>query len=225
MTTALEIITDALVEIGAHDSGQTVPAEEAARALRYLNRLLQRWSNSPALFPVLPEISVTMTGAASYVVGPATSLPRPLRIDRATYVLDGLEYHVNVLSREEWDAIYSKNVDGGPVSDIWYEASNTNGRVYVYPKAPAGTLKLDAPTLLGSFAGLSSEIDLPVGYESAIVLTLAMDLVGTYQLKTPPGLPQRAAGAVRVLKRMNAEPLLMTVGTTARQEYQIERGY
>jgi hypothetical protein len=225
MTTALQIITDALIEIGAHDLGQSVPAEDAALGLRLLNRLMERWSNSPALFPVLPEISVTMTGAASYVVGPATSLVRPLRIDRATYVLDSLEYHVNLLSREEWDAIYSKGVDGGPVSDIWYEASNTNGRVYVYPKAPSGVLKLDAPTLLGSFSGLASTVDLPVGYESALVLTLALDLAGPFRAAVSPGLAQRAAGAVRALKRMNSEPILMTVGTTARQEYQIERGY
>jgi hypothetical protein len=150
---------------------------------------------------------------------------RPIRIDRATYVLDGLEYPVNVLSREEWDAIYSKNVDGGPISDIWYEASNTNGRVYVYPKAPSGVLKLDAPTLLASFAGLSTALSLPVGYESALMLTLAIDLAGSYRVQVTPDLRTRAAGAVRVLKRMNTEPLLMTVGTTARQEYQIERGY
>lgn len=227
MTTALEIITDAMTEIGAHDLGQSVSAEDASLGLRKLNQLLQRWSNSPGLFPVLPETSITMTGAASYTVGPTggTVSARPLRIDRATFVLGDVEYPVNVLSRQEWDGIAVKDVTGGPVSDIWYDAANTDGRVYVYPKADAGTLKLDAPTLLSSFGGLTSTLTLPAGYESAIVLTLAIDLAGSFRLPVTQELRARATGAVRVLKRMNAEPLLVSTGLTGHQDFEIERGY
>lgn len=228
MTTALELITDALIEIGAHDLGQSVPAEDAALGLRKLNQLMERWSNSPSLFPVLPETSVTMTGAASYTIGPTggTVSTRIIRIDRATFVdAGGLESPVNVLNRQQWDDIAVKAVTGSPVSDIWYDAANTDGRVYVYPKAATGTLKLDAPTLLTSFATTASTITLPVGYESAVVLTLACDLAGSFNRPTPPELKQRAAGAVRVLKRMNAEPLLVSLGISGSQDYEIERGY
>lgn len=225
MTTALTLITDALLEIGAHDAGQSVPAEDAALALRLLNRIMGRWSNSPALFPVIPEQSVTMTGAESYVVGPSTSLVRPLRVDRATFILGEVEYPVNVLNRAEWDRIAVKDVDGGPVTDVWYEASNTNGRVYVYPLAPSGTLRLEGATKLATFASLASEVDLPEGYESAIVLTLALDLAGPFRVQPPADLRQRAAGAVRVLKRMNTEALLVSVGLVGSQEFEIQRGY
>lgn len=227
MTTALTLITDALIEIGAHDLGQSVPAEDAALGLRYLNRIMERWSNSPSMFPVLPETSVPMNGAASYTIGPAGNVvsARPLRIDRATFVLGDVEYPVNVLSRQEWDAIAVKDVTGAPVSDIWYDAANTNARVYVYPKAASGTLKLDAPTLLGTFASTSTVLDLPAGYESALVLTLASDLAGAFQRPVTPDLRVRTAGAVRVLKRTNSEPLLVSPGLTGSQEFEIERGY
>lgn len=227
MTTALTLITDALIEIGAHDLGQSVPAEDAALGLRYLNRIMERWSNSPGMFPVLPETSVPMNGAASYTIGPTGDVvsARPLRIDRATFVLGDVEYPVNVLSRQEWDSIAVKDVTGAPVSDIWYDAANTNARVYVYPKADTGTLKLDAPTLLGTFAGTSSTLELPAGYESALVLTLASDLAGAFQRPVTPDLRVRTAGAVRVLKRTNSEPLLVSPGLTGSQEFEIERGY
>lgn len=45
MTTALDLITDALINIGAQESGEPVPPEKSAFALRKLNRLLQQWSN------------------------------------------------------------------------------------------------------------------------------------------------------------------------------------
>lgn len=225
MTTALTLITDALLEIGAHDAGQAVPAEDAALSLRLLNRIMGRWSNSPAMFPVIPEQSVTMTGAASYVIGPSTSLVRPLRVDRATFILGEVECPVNVLNRAEWDRIAVKDVDGGPVSDVWYEASNTNGRVYVHPKAPSGTLKIEGATKVATFAGLSTEVDLPEGYESAIVLTLALDLAGPFRVQPPADLRQRAAGAVRAIKRMNTEALLVSVGLVGSQEFEIQRGY
>ncbi len=188
---------------------------------------MERWSNSPGLFPVLPEISVPMSGAASYTIGPTGNVvsTRPLRIDRATFVLDGVEYPVSVLSRQEWDAIAVKDIGGAPVSYIWFDAASTNARVYTYPKASTGTLKLDAPTLIATFASTSTALTLPAGYESAIVLTLASDIAGAFQRPVTPDLRARAAGAVRVLKRTNTEPLLVSVGIVGEQEFMIERGY
>lgn len=227
MTTALEMITDALREIGAHDLGQEVPAEVAQLGLRKLNQMLQSWSNSPAAYPVLPEITVTMSGAASYTIGPSGDVvaARPIRVDRATYVLDNIEYPVNVLSRAEWDAIAAKDITGSIVSDVWYDAANTDGRLYTYPKSSEGEIRLDAPTLLASFASLSTDVTLPVGYEAAMTLNLAVAMAGPLQVPQPQGLQARAAGALRVLKRMNAEPLLMSTGLTGEHDYEIERGY
>jgi len=228
MTTALDIITDALLEIGAHDLGQNVPAEMSSHGLRMLNRICQRWSVTPAMIPVLTEISVPLNGAASYTIGPTgadVTAARPIRIDRATAVdAASNEYPVNVLSRPEWDGIFNKNVTGGPPTDIWYQAS-TPGRVYVYPKSAGYTLKLDCQTLLTSFPGLSTTVTLPEGYESALTLTLAIDLCGTYQMQPTPSLMARQAGIVRAIKAVNAEPLLVSIGLEASQDYEIERGY
>ena len=227
MTTALTLITDALVEINAHDLGQAVPAEDAALGLRYLNRMMQRWTNSPGMFPVLPEVSVPMTGAASYTIGPTGDVvaARPVRIQRATFVLGNVEYPVDVLNRDQWDTLAVKDATGAPVSRIWYDASVTNGRVYTYPIADTGTLKLDAASLLASFATLATSLTLPEGYESAIVLTLAIDLSGAYQRPISGDLRARAAGAVRAIKRTNTEPLMVSVGLGATQDFEIERGY
>jgi len=228
MTTALDLITDALFEIGAAEIGQALPSEDSTIGLRKLNQLLQRWSNKRFLFPVLTEFSVTLTGAASYTLGPSGDVVglRPLKINAASCIAGGVEYPVTVRTRAEWDAIAVKDVTGGPVSEVWYEAANTNGRVYVYPKASGYTLKLDAQALLTSFADLTTSLDLPEGYESAIVLTLADDLASTYGKRTPDDVLRRGAGARRAIKALNYEPVLATqelAGSSS--DYRIERGY
>lgn len=228
MTTALEIITDALAEIGAHEVGQTVPAADADLCLRHLNRLLELWSNSPAAYPVLPSVSITLNGASSYTVGPSGDVvaTRPLRIDSATATDSaGREYRVNVLSRAEWDAIAVKDIEASPPSDIWYDAQSTNGRVQVYPKASGYTLSIKGPGLVALFSGLSDALTLPAGYASALVLGLALSVAPSFQVPASADLRMRAAGALRSVKRTNTEPLLLDLGLTGRDSYAIERGY
>lgn len=228
MTTALEIIADALAEIGAGEVGQEVPADDSALCLRHLNRLLGLWSNNPAMYPVLPSMAVTLNGAASYTIGPTGDVvaTRPLRIDRATALdASGNEYHVNVLSRAEWDAIHVKDVDASPPSDIWYDAQNSNGRVYVYPKATGYTLSLKGPGLVATFASTSTVLALPEGYESALVLSLALSVAPSFRVQASADLRARAAGAVRAISRTNTEALLLDIGLAGGDSYIIERGY
>lgn len=228
MSTALDLVTDALLEIGAAESGQTVPAEDAAIGLRYLNRMLQRWTNAPAMFAVMPEVSVTLTGAASYTIGPSGAVvaARPIRIDRAVHIdAAGAESPVTVLNRAQWDAIAVKTTASNVVSDVWYDATDTNGVIHVYPKGGAGSLKLQGASLLTSFASLATAVTLPHGYESAIVPSLAIDLAPAFRVPVSQDLRIKAAGAVRALKRMNAEPLLLETGLDSGQRYEIDRGY
>jgi hypothetical protein len=228
MTTALDLITDALVEIGVAQAGQALAPEDAELGLRKLNQLLQRWANDRLTLPVITTISVPMTGAASYTIGPtgAVVASRPLSVDAATAVDNGgTEYPVNTLTRALWDCIAVKAVDGGPPSDVWYEAIIGNGRINVYPRSSGYTLKLQCLTLLTSFSVLATAVSLPEGYESAIYLNLADDLASSFGRQLSADSRRRAAGALRAIKRTNAEPLLLTIDAGQTSEYRIERGY
>jgi hypothetical protein len=228
MTTAIELITDALAEIGVSGAGQTVAPEDAALGLRKLNQLMQRWTNARLTFPVLTTISVPLTGAASYTIGPSGVVvaARPVKIISATAVdAGGTEYGVNVIPRELWDAITVKAVDGGPPCDVWWDAQPTNGRIHVYPRSTGYTLKLACQTLLNSFASTATAVTLPEGYESAIYLNLADDLAASYGRQLSADSRRRAAGAMRAIKRTNAEPLLLSIEAQSSGDYQIERGY
>jgi hypothetical protein len=180
------------------------------------------------LQPKLTEISVTLTGAASYLVGPGgvTVTARPIKVLHVTSTdSQGLEYPCNVLTQAQWDSIPLKSVTGGPPTEVWYEASNTNGRIYVYPKATGYTLKIDCLTNIEVLT-LAETLALPDGYESALYLTLVDESSGSFGKTTPPDVLRRAAGAVRAIKRTNSEPILATQDLAVmRQTSNIYRGY
>lgn len=229
MTTAQQIIEDALTELQVIGAGQAVAPEDIDLGLRKLNQILQRWANLRLMLPVLAEVSVPMNGAASYTIGPtgAVVAARPVRVVSARAVDGaGTEYPVDVLGQALWDSIAVKDVTGGPVSAVWYRATNTDGTLYVYPKADSTyTLKLRCLALLETFT-VSETVALPEGYETALTLTLADDLAGAYGRQSSPDLRRRATAAVRAVKRSNTEPLILGIDANliGQQSFEIERG-
>lgn len=230
MSTAQQIVSDALQEIGVLGAGQTADAEDADVGLRRLNGILETWSNSRLMFPVLAEVSVPMTGAGSYTIGPSgadVTAARPIKVTHATYIdTGGIESPIVILGQNEWDAIGLKAVDGGYPGWIWYQAANTTGILNVYPKANTGTLKLDCLSLLTSFPTLGTSVTLPPGYERALSLSLALALCPSFTRKASRELMLQQAGAVRVLKRTNYEPVMLTEpGRVASGVEMIQRGF
>lgn len=230
MTQVIDLINDALIEIGALSAGRTASAEDSALCLRRLNQIMQRWSNTRLMIPALTNISVPLTGALSYTIGPSGNVvaARPIKIEVA-WIEDagGVVYPVTVNNRQQWRSIAVKDVDGGPPSDIWYEALDTNGRVYTYPKASGYTLKMDCQVLLTSFSATTDTITLPDGYESALYLTLADEVQRAFGRPVDPDLRMRARGARNAVKATNNEPLLLTVDAAMvnYDDYRIERGF
>lgn len=226
MTTALTLIEDALGEIGVKEAGQSVSSEDAALALRYLNRVLQRWSNHRLLIPSLTEVSVPLDGSGSYTIGPSgadVTATRPNKIISG-YVRDsgGLDYPLELLTELQWQRIGTKTQSGPPCS-VWYEKTSSNGTLHVYPDVAGYTLKLQCQVLLSSFATTSTSLTLPEGYESALVYSLACDVAGQFGRQASADLLRKAAAANRSLRRTNSEPIYVANSGDGRPD--IERGY
>ena len=211
MTTARTLIEDALGEIGVKDEGQSLPNEQASHGLRVLNRMLGRWSQRRLLLPVITEVTVALTGAQTYTIGPsgAVSSLRPIKVENARHRISGVDYPVRVLSQQEWIERSYKGMPGDVVGAVWYEATNTNGTLRVDLASAVGALKLNVRALVASFASLDAVLQLPDGYEDAIVPSLADALAATYGKATPPDVLRRATSAVRAIKNANAEPIYL----------------
>lgn len=227
MTTANTIISDALAEIGVIGAAEEAQSEHLEFCLRKLNQLVQRLSNSRLAFPALVNVLVALTGAASYTVGPGgvAVAARPIRISNATATdAAGLETGVRLLTQAEWDGIVQKSLTGGRPDCIWYEATNTNGTVHVYPRASGYTLKIDCQVLLASFPNLVTQLLLPEGYETWLTLMLADDVATAFGKQTSPDTRRRMAAAAAGVRAVNAEPQYLDVGLGQRM-FNIRRGY
>jgi hypothetical protein len=223
MTTAADIIFDALLENGVIGVADPVPAEYNALCLRKLNQLLERLSNSRLAFPTLTEITVTLTSAQTYLIGPggATATARPLSVSSATSTdPNGLDRDVDIITREEWLSIGQKDLTGGYPLYVWYDATNTNGTLYVYPKSPGYTLKLSCQTLLASFANVATDLDLPEGYATLLTLMLADDTASAFSRQTSPDTRRRLNAARAAISTTNAAPVYLDIGME-RQPYDI----
>ena len=215
MTTALDIITDALQELGVVGAGDAVEPEDAALGLRRLNQILQTWANSPLSLPVLTEISVTLTTAQEYTIGPSggTVALRPVKVVSATALdTSGNEHPVGVINDAQWAQIFDKSVSGGAPLYVWYEATSTNGTAHVYPIAAGYTLVLRCQALLTSFASTGTAFTLPEGYEAALYLTLAQIpegcVVSYGELAHLAGLGRAARWVGRTLSQLQRSLIL-----------------
>ena len=196
MPTAAIVIQDALLEIGVLASGEVASAAMANDALRALNRLMDILSNGQSFAFYANTVSRALTGEASFTIGPVTGdvvTARPIKIETATVVRQGITYPVSVLDNQKWDAISYKGAGGANTSGIYYEAQVPNGIVNLWPLASGCTLNMRVVNQVGVFPDLTTDLLLPPGYEEALVKCLAVALFPQYPAGQLSLLTQRAA--------------------------------
>lgn len=218
MTTALDLITLALKDLGALGIGQSVSADDTADALATLNMMLGQWQGER--LSVFHEIDVVKqaTGALSYTIGPGGDFntPRPTDIKAAFVRLASgatpVDYPVRIIrSREDYDRITVKNLTTLPDS-VFYDSAYPLGNLLWYP-VPGAQYELHVTVLdtLPQFATPAAAVNLPPEYMAAIRYNLAFFLAPSYQIDPSRALGMLAANAKRVIKRMNVQIPQMTM--------------
>jgi hypothetical protein len=207
MATALDIITDSLVDLGAIDPSDAVTADEASHGLRKLNEMVASWSlESLADYQILNENFPTVAATASYTIGSGATwnTTRPLRIESAFLRYSGTDYPLRVLSREEYDRITLKSTQFMPEA-LYYEPSVANGLVYLYGVPDAVySVYLNSLKQLQSFAALTTTVVLPPGYLRAIKTNLSLELAPAYNRKVPEAVLAIARESKAAVKRLNS---------------------
>lgn len=204
-TTAQQIITDALAEIGVLGEEETASADMIARGLRVLNRMLDSLSNNTNWAYYASEIVKPLTGQASFTIGATGDVvdDRPIAIETATVVVNGITYPVKVIDNERFDVLTYKALTGAYTAAIYYEGTYPNGTVYCYPLCSGATLHMRVLNSVKQFANASVQIDMPEGYEDAIVLALARKLARSYGRPVTPDLIRDAVKAMAVVTKTN----------------------
>jgi hypothetical protein len=209
MSTALDIISNALKEIGAYAPGESVPSAEAFDCLTRLNILLDHYDTRRLLIYNVNFNSYTLIpNHQPHTIGrgtlPNSSLPsadffadRPVKIENANLVLTDSSPPVKVpmnLRNDDWWAAQSvPAVTSNIPTDLYYSPTDPNGSLYIWPVPTfAYDLELETWQMLQSFATLQTRLSAPPGYERAITLNLALELAPMFGA-TPSGVTAKNA--------------------------------
>lgn len=204
MTTCRKIITASLRKAGIITMNETPTDLMANNARDALNNMVSSWSNSGVNVFARKWLTVPIqSGQAVYTIydNPAADIetPRPQNIASAYVVQGGITYPLGEITDEAYSQIAMKSITGVPQ---WFNYDNGYpiGRIRLWPLAGGSyTLSMLNEDALESY-GLDDNIDLPAGWERAIIFNLCQEICGDYGQEVPESVSQVAQKSFRLIR-------------------------
>lgn len=236
MTTVRSILEDALVEATVLDPDMAMPANDAARCLRALNRMLSSWQTEDLMIYSTDRLSFNLVaGQQSYTIGVGGNFVtpyavRPGQIDMASVIMNGVELPIEVMNDEQWRDVTLKSVTSTFPLQMWANGDYPLNTLYFWPiPAQINALVLYLWHQTVEFASVNATVSLPQGYEDALVLNLAVRLAPGYGMQASPTTIEMAKQAKANIKKMNWEPVYRSVDSVLAGSHnsigQRSRGY
>ena len=183
MTTARNIIKRAFQLNGVLTKNEDPSGDEASDGLSSLNNMVASWSNDSLLiYARLSESFPLVSGQASYTIGTGANFntTRPTQILSAFTRVGGIDYRASIINGVEYDNISQKGLANFVPEVLFYDGNNPVGTITLYPVPTTGTLFLRTEKPLTSFATLDTDVDLPPGWERALIYNLSLETASEY---------------------------------------------
>lgn len=192
------MITAAYRKIG-FAAGETPSASEMADGLFALRKLLDSWSAQALPIPNIAVRTLALTGSASYVPS-----PRPIKVKAVNATSGGMVIPMALVTAEEW----ASGAGSQAHPAIFFDGGYPTATMYVRP-AVTGTLEYYAYEPLNNLLELETPMDLPYGYDRALVWNLAVEMAPEFSF------PMENPQAYAELVKMATESKLSIVGENA----------
>jgi len=196
-STMSNIINDAFSLIGAHDDGETLPADMWVYGKRVLNQAMSMLSIRRGLW-LIEDVTITLTpGTPSYSIGTGETIdnPKPMDIGHARRITSsGTEISVDVVSREDYQSIPNKTIQS-PVTMVYYHPLRDTGTIYVWPTGTSTDNQIIVTTQrpVQDFDSEGNNPDLPKEWVLAITYLLATLIAPKYLGGVVPAAVQAQA--------------------------------
>lgn len=218
MTTVLDIIKDAMSESTILTKDEDPTNGEAQNALRILNRMLGSWTNSAALqFERVTESFPLNNLQTTYTIGTGGDFntTRPTKIVHAHVRQSNTDYNLDIANDAKYQSITYKSIGGLP-EVLNFTNEFPLATINIYP-APSSiyTLFITSEKALTSYPTTATTVNLPPGWEDALVYNLAVRLARVYGQPTDPDLKElaRASKASIALNALRNNPLQSQLST------------
>lgn len=202
--TALDIITDAMVEVGMVAPGETPDGDTAQWALRKMNYLLDFWASKKSyVYAVGFQEFNLVANLSPHTIGPGgpdpnnpnTQIPatfpvsqRPVRIESISLVINslsgGVDLPMNPRDADWWALNRVKAIQTNVPTDYYYAPTWPNGSIFFWPVPNiSDPVRLELWTQINQISQINDPIggplsaaSLPPAYRAALMLTLAETL-------------------------------------------------
>ena len=212
--TANQLITRALGIINQTDPGETPTAQEIEDGVDFLNAMMDSWRLERLMVYQVKQLSIAW-GATIQTktigTGGTINETRPDRITAAFLHTNdtNLDYRMSVLQRrEEWDSIINKAVNTTIPQYLWYDPAYPLGSISLWcvPSVDVA-VKVDTWSPLQTFAA-GDTVNLPPGYERAIVSNLAIEMAASYGREPSNSTILVARQSKAAIKTLNAPAMI-----------------
>jgi hypothetical protein len=218
VATLIELITDALGEIGVLGSGAAPDASQAAHALRRINDLLGQYAADPGLIYKVTATEWTIVASTqNYSVGvgstvnvapPALNAVQSIGFKDTTPDPDYEFCREKPYSEEEWASITIKAQTATYPQRAYYNPTVSTATISLWPIPTASNLKgiLYALEAVAQFAAVTDTISLPDQYRRMLVKNLALELAPSYKMEPSQLLVAQARESRSIVRAANFRP-------------------
>lgn len=197
---------------GILETGEAATSDEANDALNVLNDIIEQWTaGTLSVWESLDQTFTTVANQSTYTWGAGGDFnaPRPVRVNSAYCVINGVSFPIDVIGQEEYDRISVKAQTDNIILRLAYVNDMPLGRVILWPVPNAAvSLVINSNTLLSSVATLSSSITYPPGGAKALRYQLAVELCTEFGAPVMDSLIQGLSLAMADYKRANKKQIV-----------------
>lgn len=213
--TVLDLITDALAEIGVASPGETVSTEDRTYGLGKLNRMISSWTAEKLAVFGVKVTDFSATGAEMYTFGSggSGSSVRPTAVIAVAVVSSGRAQAAKLVDADAYNAILDKSRQGVFAEHAYFDGGFPLSTLYLTPKPSGGSIRIHSVQPITAYAAVTENVVVPPGYERALVSNLAVDLAPAYGRPVDQTLAALAASSKMVVATLSAE--IQAGGATA----------
>lgn len=246
-TTVGEIIRSSLRKIGVLAAGEALPPEEGDDALNVFRQMIDSWALETLLIPVVGVVTHTLVqGQPEYTIGiyPEPK-PDPLPLNHietarpekiiSAFIRDaaGTDYPQKAIATKAYTRISRKTNEARPSSFYMREGWPLNTILFESVPYASEVLHLEVMQPLSGIlpaANLQEAINLPPGYEKALIFNLCLDLADEWGKEVSRTVAVQAVEQKKWIKRANYRPLVLSMDKSlvsrdrANGTYIIEQG-
>lgn len=219
------IIRSAMRKIGVLDPGEPLPPNEGADALESLGQMVDAWGMESLLVPVVTTIEKELiAGQSEYTIGLLSSdtppdnhieTSRPLQIITAV-IRDSYntDYTLKEIQASAYSRISVKDSESRPSQIYVREGWPLNTILFDSVPYDNETLRIEAIQPLSEIlttASLTDVVNLPPGYERALIYNLALELADEWGKQPSNMVAISATETKKWIKRNNYRPMVSTV--------------